>query len=215
VSNTVELYSFFRSSASWRVRIALNLKGLDYQTVPVNIRSGAHQNAEYAKTNPGKLVPALNIDAHVLGQSLAIIEYLEETRPNPPLLPSDPYKRAVVRAFAQHVACEIHPLNNTRVLKYLKSDLHVENTDAWYSHWVQEGFHAIEEMVEGPNYCFGNSVSLADVVLVPQIGNAIRFNVDLERFPKLRQINAHLGSLDDFRAAEPEMQPDKALYEPA
>jgi glutathione S-transferase len=91
----------------------------------------------------------------------------------------------------------------------------VENTDAWYSHWVQEGFHAIEEMVEGPNYCFGNSVSLADVVLVPQIGNAIRFNVDLERFPKLRQINAHLGSLDDFRAAEPEMQPDKALYEPA
>jgi maleylacetoacetate isomerase len=205
----LRLHSFFRSSASWRVRIALNIKGLSYKTMPVNIRAGAHREAPYIYTNPGKLVPALEIDGRVISQSLAIIEYIEETHPTPALLPADPYERARVRAVAQHIASEIHPLNNLRVLGYLKSNLQVPDTTDWYRHWITEGFQAVEELVEGPDYCFGGGVSLADVALAPQVGNAVRFNVDLERFPKLTRINCHLEALDVFRAAAPEAQPDR------
>lgn len=205
----LKLHSFFRSSASWRVRIALNIKGLSYKTMPVNIRTGEHREAPYIDANPGGLVPALEIDGRVISQSLAIIEYIEETHPTPALLPADPFEKARIRAVAQHIACEIHPLNNLRVLDYLKLNLRMPDTTEWYGHWITEGFQAVEELVEGPDYCFGGGVSLADVALVPQVGNAVRFNVDLERFAKLSRIYRHLETLAAFRTASPETQPDR------
>ena len=211
----MKLYSFFRSSAAFRVRIALNYKGVAYEQVPIHFRKdgGQHKLPEFLSLNPQGLLPLLEDDNFHLQQSLAIVEYLDEANPTTaPLLPSDPRSRGVVRAMAQMVACDLHPLNNLRVLNYLKSNLGVDegSVNEWYQHWVAETFEALEVMIKryGGLYCFGDNVSLVDVCLVPQVYNAQRFNCDLTRYPALSAINTRL--LDDpaFRDAMPENQPD-------
>ncbi len=207
------LYSFFRSSAAYRVRIALNLKGIDYAIVPIHLSKdgGRHKTQDYRAINPQMRVPALALPSgEVLTQSLAIIEYLEETRPEPPLLPREPLARAQVRAVADIVACDIHPLNNTAPLNYLKSRLgrSQEEADAWYTHWITLGFEAIEAMIRPGPYAFGAQVGLADVVLTPQVFNARRFNVPLDRFPKIAGVEAECMKLAAFDRARPENQPD-------
>jgi maleylacetoacetate isomerase len=209
----MKLYSYFRSSAAYRVRIALNLKGLAYETVPVHlIKDGGHnRRPEYRAVNPQMRVPALVAPSgEVLIQSLAIIEYLDETHPEPPLLPQDPIARAQARALAEIVACDIHPLNNSGTLRYLKRGMHQEQTaiDNWYHHWVIEGFEAIEALVQPSPYACGSQVTLADVCLVPQVANARRLKVPLEKFPKIVGIDAACLKLAAFDRARPENQPD-------
>lgn len=212
----MKLYSYFRSSAAYRVRIALNLKGLPYDTVPVHLlEQGGRQLAEpYRQLNPTCLVPTLQEDDWALGQSLAILEYLEETHPQPPLLPADARQRARVRAIAQFIACDIHPLNNLRVLKYLKHDLGVdeEAKNAWYRHWVEQGLTALEAMLaEHPDtgrYCHGEQPTFADLCLVPQVANARRFNCDLGAVPTIVRIDAACTELYAFQQAAPGNQPD-------
>jgi maleylacetoacetate isomerase len=210
----MKLYTFFRSSAAFRVRIALNLKGLQYESAPKHFARNEHRTQEYLALNPQGLIPALAVDGVVLSQSLAIVEYLNERHPQPPLLPADPLDRARVRSMALAIACEIHPLNNLRVLNYLRSDLKQddEGVGTWYRHWVSEGFSGLEqqagELSAGGRYCFGDAVSLADVCLVPQMFNARRFKTDLTPFPTLTSISTHLESLPAFAAARPEVQPD-------
>jgi maleylpyruvate isomerase len=208
----VKLYSFFRSSAAYRTRIALNLKGIAYETVSVHLtKGGGRQFApEYRMINPQARVPALVVDGGVLTQSLAIIEYLDETHPEPPLLPADPIARAHVRAIAQAIACDIHPLNNTSPLFYLKNTLkHDQETiNAWYAHWVTVGFAAIEALLRPGPYAYGAQVGLADVCLVPQVANARRFNIPLDQFPKIVAVDAACLKLPAFDKARPENQPD-------
>ncbi len=209
----MKLYSYFRSSAAYRVRIALNLKGIAYETVPVHLtRDGGEQRKpDFAARNPQMRVPVLELPGGAtITQSLAIIEYLEETHPAPPLLPADPLRRAAVRALAQIVACDIHPLNNLLVLQYLKRALKHEQPaiDAWYHHWIIEGFRAIEAMIAPAPYAFGAQVSLADVCLVPQVFNARRFKVPLDDFPKIVGVEAACLKLAAFDRARPENQPD-------
>lgn len=209
----MKLYSFFRSSAAYRTRIALNLKGLSYETVPVHLsRDGGQQRtAEFRSINPHMRVPALAISGgEVLTQSLAIIEYLDEVHPQPPLLPADAVERARVRACAQLVACDIHPLNNLIALNYLKSTLGHDQAEvnAWYAHWVETGFAAIETMLRPGPYAFGAHVTLADICLVPQVANARRFKVALERFPRIVAVDAACLALAAFDRARPEKQPD-------
>ena len=209
----MKLYSYFRSSAAYRVRIALNLKGLSYETVPIHLVKGGGQNKspEYRAINPQMRVPALTLpDGDVLIQSLAIIEYLDETHPQPPLLPADALARAKVRALAQVVACDIHPLNNIAPLRYLKNPLKHEQAeiDAWYHHWVLDGFAALEAMIEPAPYSFGSQVTLADICLVPQLFNASRLKVPLERFPKIVAVDAACNALTAFEKARPDNQPD-------
>jgi maleylpyruvate isomerase len=209
----VKLYSFFRSSAAYRVRIALNLKGMPCEIVPIHMRKegGQHRKPDYRAVNPQMRVPALELDnGDVLTQSLAIIEYLDEIHPEPPLLPADPVERARVRAIAQMVACDIHPLNNLLVLLHLKNSLKHEQAeiDAWYHHWVIEGFTAIEAMIAPAPYACGARVSLADACLVPQVYNARRLNVPLDRFPKIVAADAACLKLAAFDEAKPESQPD-------
>lgn len=212
----MKLYTFFRSSASYRVRIALNLKRLQYEHVPVHLRRGGGEqfSPTYRAINPQGLVPALEDDGHVLSQSLAIIEYLEERYPEPPLLPRDPAHRATVRSMALAVACEIHPLQNLRVLGYLRNVLQhsEEEVNAWYRHWVESGLVALEQMVRAvPNrgaFCFGHAPSLADLCLVPQLYNARRFACDLSACPTLLQIDEACRALPAFIDAAPENQPD-------
>jgi maleylacetoacetate isomerase len=211
----VQVYTYFRSSAAYRVRIALNLKGLSYESIPIHLQKEGGQNLkpEYRAVNPQGKVPTLAVPGGFLIQSLAIIEYLNETHPSPPLLPDDPLDRAKVRAFAQVIACDIHPLNNVAPLRYLKNKLGQEQPaiDTWYHHWIIEGFTALEALVypikPGP-YAFGADVTLADICLVPQVANARRLNVPLERFPKLVAIDAACNKLDAFIKARPENQPD-------
>lgn len=210
-----KLYTYFRSSASYRVRIALALKGLDYESVFVHLPSGQQQAADYLERNPQGLTPSFETDdGETLTQSLAIIEYLDETHPEPPLLPGDALGRARVRAMAQVVACEMHPLNNLRVLRYLKDRLGRDQAaiDAWYGHWVAEGFAALETMAAkfgtAGGTCYGDEVSLADLCLVPQMWNARRFECDLAPYPRLVEIDARLQALPAFAAAAPEAQPD-------
>ena len=210
---TVKLYSYFRSSAAYRVRIALNLKGLPYEMVPMHLtKDGGHQRKpEFRAVNPQMRVPALALaSGEVLTQSLAIIEYLDEIHPEPPLLPKDALARAKVRAIAQMVACDIHPLNNLIVLQYLKRTLKHEQPeiDTWYHHWVTDGFTAIEQMLAGGPYACGAHVSLADVCLVPQVANARRFKVPLDKFPKIVAVDAACLKLSAFDKAQPENQPD-------
>jgi maleylpyruvate isomerase len=212
----MKLYGYFRSSATYRTRIALNLKGLAWESVIVDLRAPTQpQHArQFRALNPQGLIPVLVDGAHTLTQSLAIIEYLEETHPEPPLLPRAAFERAQVRALALAVACDIHPLNNLRVLSYLRSTLgHDEAaTNAWYAHWVAEGFAALEQaagrLSGDGRHLYGTTVTLADVCLVPQMYNAHRFNCDVEPYPKLRAICTHLETLPAFARAAPQAQPD-------
>jgi len=209
----VKLYSYFRSSAAYRVRIALNLKGLPYEMDFVHLTKdgGRQHSAEFNAVNPAKLVPALRLDGgDVLTQSLAIIDYLDETHPQPPLLPVDPLQRAKVRAVALTIACDIHPIDNLRVLQYLKRTLKHEQSDidAWYHHWIIQGFNAIEAAIAPGPYCFGAQVTLADICLVPQVFNARRLNVPLEAFPKIVAVESACLKLAAFDKARPENQPD-------
>ena len=212
----MKLYSFFRSSAAYRVRIALHLKGLTYEYAPVHLsRGGGEQlRPEYRRVNPQGLVPVLQDGASSLNQSLAIIEYLDEVYPEPALLPRTPAERARVRALAQTIACEIHPLNNTRVLSYLTgvAGMSEDARNAWYRHWVAEGFHALEARLAGDpatgRYCHGDAPGIADCCLVPQMFNARRFKCDLGPYPTLVAIDRNCQALDAFQRAAPERQPD-------
>jgi maleylacetoacetate isomerase len=208
----VQLYSFFRSSAAFRVRIALNLKGLPFETVSIHLtKDGGRQHSpEFHAVNPQERVPALKLDEDVLLQSLAIIEYLDEVHPDPALLPADAVERAKVRAVAQIIACDIHPLNNTGPLNYLRHVLKADKAavEAWYHHWVITGFEAVEALIRPGPYTFGSHVTLADICLVPQVYNARRLKVPLDRFPKITAVDAALMQLPAFDAARPELQPD-------
>jgi maleylacetoacetate isomerase len=212
----MKLYTYFRSSAAFRARIALNIKGIAYESVCIDIRpaAAAHRTPEFLAVNPQGLIPALVHEDTTIAQSLAIIEYLEETHPEPPLLPRSPADRARVRALALAVACDMHPLNNSRVLGYLRSPLALEEetVNAWYHHWIGVGFIALEEEAKRAtgdgNHMFGKSVTLADIYIVPQMYNARRFKCELEPYPTLRGICAHLESLPAFSKAAPELQPD-------
>jgi maleylpyruvate isomerase len=212
----MKLYSYFRSSAAYRVRIALNLKGLSYEYAPVHLlRDGGEQlKPEYRRLNPDAVLPTLVDDGHPLQQSLAIIEYLEETHPEPPLLPKAPVDRAYVRSVALQVACEIHPVNNLRVLKYLKHTLKVgdEAKDTWYRHWIEGGFATLEEHLAGDprtgSFCYGDAPTIADACLVPQVFNAQRFKIDVTRFPTIQRIYDQAMQLDAFVRAAPGVQPD-------
>ena len=209
----MKLYTYFRSSAAYRVRIALNLKGLPYEMVPIHLTKdgGQQRKPEFVALNPQMRVPALALSSgDVITQSLAIIEYLDDIHPEPPLLPADALERAHVRAIAQTVACDIHPLNNLIVLQYLKRTLKHEQPeiDAWYHHWVIEGFKAIEAMIAPAPYACGAQVTLADLCLVPQVFNARRLKVALDAFPKIVAVDAACLKLAAFDKARPENQPD-------
>jgi maleylpyruvate isomerase len=207
------LYDYFRSSAAYRVRIALNLKGLEAERRFVHLRRAEQRAPEYLGVNPQGFVPTLVIGDTVLTQSLAIIEYLDEAHPAPPLLPPDAQDRAWVRAVALSIACDIHPINNLRVLKYLANELKVEEPvrDEWYRHWVRVGFAALEAQLAaratGP-YAFGDSPTLADICIVPQVANAQRLKVPMDPYPRLAAINAACLAHPAFDRARPEVQPD-------
>ena len=212
----MKLYSYFRSSAAYRVRIALNVKGLNYEYVAKHLLrdGGEHKRADYLEINPQGFVPALEHNGALITQSVAIIEYLDEVFPTPSLLPKRPVDRAIVRAMSLLIACDIHPLNNLRVLNYLKSPLGQsgEATADWYKHWIAEGFAALERMlvkysIEG-RYCFGDAVTMADVLLVPQVANSRRYQMELTSYPTLKKVASHLESLPAFFGARPEAQPD-------
>lgn len=207
------LYGYFRSSAAYRVRIALNLKGLAYRQVPVSLVKAEQRSADFLTLNPQGLVPALQDGDVLLTQSLAICEYLDDAYPDAvQLLPADPVLRARVRAFAQAIACDIHPVNNLRILNYLKTELGQDEAarNSWYRHWVQEGFAALEQQLAAGagQYCFGDNVTLADVCLLPQVFNAQRFNVDMAPYPRLAAIAENLAVLSAFADAHPSSQPD-------
>ena len=209
----MKLYSYFRSSAAYRVRIALNLKNIPYEIESIHLirGGGAQHSAAFKAINPQARVPTLVLDdGEVLTQSLAIIGYLDRTHPQPPLLPTDPLRRARIEAAAQVIACDIHPLNNTSPLQYLKRTLGQEQSaiDAWYHHWVLLGFEALEGMIRPGPYAFGEAVTLADVCLVPQVYNARRLKVPLDRFPKIVAVDAACLALSAFDKARPENQPD-------
>ena len=209
----MKLYSYFRSSAAYRVRIALNCKGLAFETVSIHLtRDGGRQHApEFRAVNPQKRVPALALDnGEVLLQSLAIIEYLDEVYPDPPLLPKDPLERARVRAVAHIIACDIHPLNNLAPLSYLRSSLKADQgaVQEWYRHWILTGFEAVEQLIRPGPYAFGPNVTVADIFIVPQVANARRFKVQLERFPGITAVDAAATKLSAFEAARPDLQPD-------
>jgi maleylacetoacetate isomerase len=212
----MQLYTYFRSSAAYRVRIALGLKGLDYTAVPVHLvkNGGEHLQPRYRQVNPGALVPTLVDGATHIPQSLAIIEYLEETHPTPALLPSDAAGRARVRALALDVACDLHPLNNLRVLDYLTGSLGLSGTQRkdWYRHWVAVGLATVEQRLAGHpatgRFCHGDVPTMADCCLVPQIFNAARFGCSLDGFPAIRRIVEECERLPAFRAAAPASQPD-------
>lgn len=210
----MRLYGYFRSSAAYRVRIALNLKGLDYDLVPLHLQKNEHLSADYARLNPQKLLPALQVGDEIITQSLAIVEYLDEVHPTPALLPQAPLLRAQVRAMALAIACDIHPVNNLRVLRYLVHDLGLseDKKNQWYRHWVETGLGAVEQMlINSPHtgaFCFGDAPSLADICLVPQVYNARRFNSDLSGCPTVVRIADHCATLDAFAHAAPDKQPD-------
>ena len=209
----MKLYGYWRSTAAYRVRVALNLKGVRYDNVAVDLSRGDQNRGDYAGLNPARLVPALVLDdGKVLTQSLAITDWLEGQYPTPALLPGDPLLRARVLAMAQVIASDIHPINNLRVLNYLKGPMHQKDDAmrAWYAHWVDSGFEAVEEMVGRDGFCFGDSPTMADVCLIPQIFNARRFEVDLYPFPKIRRIEENCGKIEAFAQAHPDRQPDAA-----
>ena len=208
----MKLYSYFRSSAAYRVRIALNLKALPYETEAVHLVKNEQQLASYRALNPSQLVPTLLDQDQTFTQSLSILEYLEERYPAKALLPKDLVERAKVRAFAQSIACDIHPINNLRVLKYLQNDLAISNEQKtlWYRHWILEGFHSLEMQLQHSNgqFCFGSQPTFADCCLIPQVYNAKRFKIDLSAFPKIESIYQHCLTRPAFLNATPEQQPD-------
>lgn len=216
----MKLYSYFRSSAAYRVRIALNLKGLDPEYIPVHlVKNGGEQHSpEYRQINPTELIPAWiekNIqDDFTLTQSLSILEYLEEKYPDVALLPQDFQQRALIRAVSQSIACDIHPLNNLRVLQYLSNTLAIsdEQKTTWYRHWIETGFKALEIQLKNSNgqFCFGETASFADCCLIPQVYNALRFKIDLALYPKIQAIYQHCNTLSAFQNAAPEAQADAA-----
>ncbi|HEY1259933.1 MAG TPA: maleylacetoacetate isomerase [Stellaceae bacterium] len=211
----MKLYGYFRSSAAFRVRIALNLKGLAYDAAFVHLRRNDQSRPDYLAVNPQGLVPALEDDGNVLIQSLAIIEYLDETHPDPPLLPQNAADRARVRALANVVACDIHPINNLRVLRYLIHELGHSEGDiaAWYNHWIAAGFNALEPLLASNprtgQFCHGDRPGLADIVLVPQVVNAERYRLDMAPYPTIARIHANCMQLPAFKDAHPESQPDR------
>jgi maleylacetoacetate isomerase len=207
------LYSYYRSTASYRVRIALAYKNIHYDYLALNLLKQEQKHQHFLSINPAGLVPVLYDDSHYLSQSLAILEYLEETYPDPPLLPKAPDARAQVRGIAQMIACEIHPLNNLRVLNYLTQELKVSDDEkqAWYQHWVQQTFEPLEKQLEQNahnHFCYGEHVTLADLCLIPQVYNAYRFKVPMDFYPNIRRINEHCLQLPYFIAAHPDNQPD-------
>jgi len=207
----MKLHGYFRSSASYRVRIALNLKGLRCEHLPHHLRKGEQHAPAYLAINPQGLVPTLEDDTgSILTQSLAIIEWLDETHPEPPLLPKDSIGRAKVRALAELIACDIHPLNNTSPLRYLKNTMDQEQSaiDTWYHHWILAGFEALEGLIAAAPYACGETVTIADICLVPQVANARRLKVPLDKFPKIVAVDAACLKLPAFDRARPECQPD-------
>ena len=212
----VKLYSYFRSSAAYRVRIALNLKGLNADLIPVHLlnNGGEQHSIAYKAINPAELVPTLVEDDFYLSQSLSILEYLNERYPEVDLLPQDPQQRALVRAFSLAIACDIHPLNNLRVLQYLTNRLQItdQQKTTWYSHWLEQGFATLEAMLIASNgqFCFGKQASFADCCLIPQVYNALRFNIDMSAYPKIVAIYQHCNTLAAFQEAAPEAQQDAA-----
>lgn len=213
----MKLHGYFRSSAAFRVRIALNLKGLSYDQASIHLRSGQQSTPAFLKLNPQGLVPALEDGPHVLTQSLAIVEYLDETHPEPPFLPKSPVERVRVRALALAVACDIHPIDNLRVLVYLKKMLKVsdEQHDAWYRHWIHEGFKGIETMLKGRGtglFAHGDAPTVADICLVPQVFNAKRLISDGDlrsTYPTIMRVFDACMNVPAFDAAQPDKQPDK------
>ena len=208
------LYEYFRSSAAYRVRIALNLKGLAYDHRSIHLRKGEQRAADYLGVNPQGLVPTLVIGNVRLTQSLAIIEYIEERHPLPPLLPEGPEDKAWVRAIALTIACDIHPIDNTRVIQYLEQRLQVDDAkrNEWYGHWIRLGFDAIEAQLgsrPAGRFCFGDTPTLADVCLVPQVANAGRVKLDMSAWPRIRAINEACLALPAFDRARPENHPDR------
>lgn len=206
----MKLYTYFRSSAAYRVRIALNLKGVAYDSVSINLLTGEQREEGYRAINPQGRVPSLDIGVATLIQSPAILEYLDECYPEPPLLPVGAVNRAKVRAVSSLIGCDIHPLNNSGTIAYLKKRLgHDQATaDEWYAHWVREGFDAIERLIEPGPYAFGSRITLADVYLVPQVFNARRFNVSLDSYPKIAAVDAACAGHKAFQDAAPASQPD-------
>ena len=214
----MKLYDFANSSAGYRVRIAMNLKGIVFERTSIHlVKDGGQQHsAAYKAVNPQELVPALEADGHTIGQSLAIIEYLDETHPTPPLLPRYPIERARVRQIAYVIACDIHPVNNLRLRQYLSGTLSASQAqvDGWYAHWITIGFQALETLLSGSietgRFCHGDAPTLADICLVPQMANAYRFKVPVDTFPTLVRIDKTCRELPAFAAAAPEKQPDAA-----
>lgn len=210
----MKLHTFYRSSAAFRVRIALNLKGIEYEAAPCHLRRNDQHAPEFRALNPQGLVPVLEDEGELLTQSLAIIEYLDETHPHPALLPGHPGDRARVRALAQLVACDIHPINNLRVLRYLARPLGHDQAaiDDWNRHWISEGFDALESLMTADDrtgqFCHGDTPGLADICLVPQVFNAGRFAMDMAAWPTIQRIFESCMGLDAFERARPEKQPD-------
>ena len=210
----LKLYNFYRSSAAYRVRIALELKKLNWKYIPVNLGIGEQSLETFLKYNPQGLVPVLEFNGEHFSQSLAIIELLEEMNPDPPLLPENIEERAKVRRFAHQIAMEIHPLNNLRVLKYLENvlGLNEDKKTLWYLHWIEEGFSALEKFLKNNDckaqFCFGERPSLADVCLIPQVYNGLRFDCNLSNYPIIQSIWDHCKSHEAFKRAAPESQPD-------
>jgi maleylacetoacetate isomerase len=213
----IKLYSYWRSSAAYRVRIALNLKGLEHEIVPVSLAPGEseHRQDAYRQKNPQMLVPFLEDGGVAIGQTMAMLEYLEETYPDVQLLPTKQPLRSQVRAFCNMIACDIHPILNLRIMNYIKTEFDADPTAHWYGHWIHEGFQALEELASDGPFVFGDRVSLADALLVPQMYNARRFKVPLKDYPKLVAAVDHCNELEAFKNAAPEAQLDATLRPPA
>jgi maleylacetoacetate isomerase len=208
----VKLTTYFRSTAAYRVRIALNLKGVEHQLIPLNLFAGEQKSAGFLNTNPDGLIPVLDTGVDILTQSMAILEYLEETQSEVKLLPDDPLDRAFVRALAQTIVSDIHPLNNLRVLQYLAKQMGVNEAQKlqWYQHWVAVGFSGLEKRLakSAGTFCVGDKLSIADVCLIPQVYNANRFDCPMDDYPTLNRLNAACLKLDAFASAAPDLQPD-------
>lgn len=206
------LYSYYRSGTSYRVRLALNYKGVTYEQKPVNLKAGEQHGEAYRRLNPQGLLPALETPDGLLTQSPAILEWIEETHPDPALLPAGTHERAKVRAAAAVIGCDTHPIQNLRILKYLKTGLDQDQAaiDAWSRHWIAEGFNAVEQMIRqaARPFAFGEKPTLADIYILPQIYNAHRFGLDLKPYPRIRDIEAACADIPAFRAAHPSRQPD-------